>query len=60
MTQYFDSFPSVNLTWYQVVVKTGTRHGASTNANVYIRINGTAGYIESLIDDEKNNFGKGR
>ena len=49
------------LTWYQVVVKTGSVNGADTDADVYIRINGTTGYIEKLIDDEgRNDFEKGR
>jgi len=43
-----------------VVVKTGNIEGAGTDAYVYIRINGTTGYIETQIDDEKNNFEKGR
>ena len=48
------------LTWYQVVVKTSNVHAADTNANVYIRINGTTGYIEKHLDNEEDNFEKGR
>jgi len=43
-----------------VVVKTGTVDGAGTDANVYIRINGTTGYIEKEIDNEEDNREKGR
>jgi len=50
---------AVYLTWYQVVVKTGTVDGAGTDANVYIRINGTTGYIEKEIDNEEDNREKG-
>ena len=61
VTQYFASFTlALYLTWYQVVVKTGNVNGAGTNANVYIRINGTTGYIEKQIDDEEDNYEKGR
>ena len=48
------------LTWYQVVVKTSNIRAADTNANVYIRINGTTGYIEKELDNEEDNFEKGR
>lgn len=48
------------LTWYQVIVRTGSVSGADTNVNVYIRINGTTGYIEKLLDDEEDNFEIGR
>ena len=49
------------LTWYQVVVKTGSVNDSGTDDDVYIRINGTTGYIEKLIDDEgRNDFEKGR
>lgn len=50
---------AVYLTWYQVVVNTGNVEGAGTNANVYIRINGTTGYIENQIDNEEDNYEKG-
>ena len=60
VTDYFASFPLVYLTWYQVVVKTGNIESAGTDADVYIRINGTTGYIEKEIDNEKNNFENGR
>ena len=43
-----------------MVVKTGTVDDASTDGHVYIRINGTTGYIEKEIDNEANNFEKGR
>ena len=43
-----------------MLVKTGNVAGADTNAHVYIRINGTTGYIENEIDNEKDNFEKGR
>ena len=43
-----------------MVVKTGNVKGAGTDDYVYIRINGTTGFIEKNIDDEKNNFEKGR
>ena len=51
---------AVYLTWYQVVVKTGSAHGAGTDSNVYIRINGTTGYIEKQIDNPGNDFEEGR
>ena len=43
-----------------MVVKTGSVDGAGTDANVYIRINGTTGYIEKAIDDEEDNHENGR
>ena len=43
-----------------MVVKTGTVVDAGTDANVYIRINGTIGYIEKQIDNEEDNYEKGR
>ena len=61
VTQYFASFTlALYLTWYQVVVKTGNVNGADTNAHVYIRINGTTGYIEKEIDNEEDNYETGR
>ena len=49
------------LTWYQVIVKTSNVRAADTNANVYIRINGTTGYIEKRLDNEGiDDFEKGR
>ena len=49
------------LTWYQVLVKTGSVRDAGTDANVYIRINGTAGYIEKELDNKGiDDFVKGR
>ena len=61
VTQYFASFSlALYLTWYKVVVKTGTVDGADTDANVYIRINGTTGYIEREIDGPGNDFEEGR
>jgi len=43
-----------------VIVKTGSEHAADTDANVHIRINGTTGYIEEKLDNEDDNFEKGR
>ena len=61
VTQYFASFTlALYSTWYKVVVKTGTVDGADTDANVYIRINGTTGYIEREIDGPGNDFEEGR
>jgi len=48
------------MTWYQVVVKTGNITNAGTDAYVYIRINGTTGYIEQELDTEGDDFEKGR
>ena len=48
------------LTWYQVVVKTSNIRAADTNANVYIRINGTTGWIEKELNNEEDNFETGR
>ena len=43
-----------------MVVKTGTVHGAATDAYVYIRINGTTGYTAKKLDNEEDNFEKGK
>ena len=51
---------AVHLTWYQVSVKTGSVDGAGTNADVYIRINGTTGYIEKELDNPGDDFEEGR
>ena len=43
-----------------MVVKTGSVYGAGTDADVYIRINGTTGYIEKYLDEEGDDFKRGR
>ena len=51
---------AVYLTMYQVVVKTGSVDGAGTDADVYIRINGTTGYIEKELETPGDDFEEGR
>ncbi|XP_062591451.1 lipoxygenase homology domain-containing protein 1-like [Saccostrea cucullata] len=49
-------------TVYQIIVKTGTKSFAGTDANVYIQLHGKKGLETPRLplDDEKNNFEKGQ
>lgn len=49
-------------TMYQIIVTTGNKSFAGTDANVYIQLHGRKGQETPRLplDDEKNNFEKGQ
>lgn len=54
--------PGESRTVYQIIVKTGNKSFAGTDANVYIQLHGKKGQKTPRLslDDEKNNFEKGQ
>lgn len=45
---------------YRIAVYTGNDADAGTDANVYITINGTRGFVKHKLDNSENNFESGK
>ncbi|MFE7541015.1 PLAT/LH2 domain-containing protein [Streptomyces platensis] len=45
---------------YRIAVYTGNKDGAGTDANVYITINGTRGFVKHKLDNSEDNFERGK